>query len=351
MKKRLWVLILGLIVAWIISASIPASAEASNCQFVLGFKTLHDLIPNIVGNCLDNEQYAPSGDGLQDTTGPTGKGGLLVWQKSSNLTSFTDGYHTWILGPNGLQMRLNTQRFPWEPTVSSAPPPQGSAGTEQSRNWAGYAASGGSFTEVRATWTTPSPAAAPVVSGSGTWVGIGGLSSSDLIQAGTSELVAPSGQVHMSAWVETLPLPAQTVPLTVRPGDSITVSIVKQAGQNWSIRLANNTTGQSNQQTLTYASSLSSAEWIEEAPVSGRRLLPLSNFGTIQISRGTTTQDGVQRTIAQAEATPITMIGNLGVVLASPSPLFRDGASFSVTRNTTTLPVPLPSRPSLVPVP
>ncbi|MCL5946551.1 MAG: hypothetical protein M1298_00805, partial [Chloroflexi bacterium] len=35
------------------------------CQFILGFKTLHDLIPIIVGSCLDNEQHNPlNGDAL-----------------------------------------------------------------------------------------------------------------------------------------------------------------------------------------------------------------------------------------------------------------------------------------------
>ena len=46
---------------------------------------------------------------LQRTTN-----GLLVWQKDTNHTSFTDGYRTWVSGPLGLQQRLNTERFDWE---------------------------------------------------------------------------------------------------------------------------------------------------------------------------------------------------------------------------------------------
>ena len=83
-----------------------AQAEA-DCQFVLGFKTLRDLIGHdIVGQCLENEHYNAIGDSVQQTTG-----GLLVWRKADNWTAFTDGYRTWINGPNGLQQRLNTQRF------------------------------------------------------------------------------------------------------------------------------------------------------------------------------------------------------------------------------------------------
>ena len=36
------------------------------------------------------------------------------WRKADNRTAFTDGYRTWINGPNGLVDRLNSARFPWE---------------------------------------------------------------------------------------------------------------------------------------------------------------------------------------------------------------------------------------------
>ena len=35
-------------------------------------------------------------------------------RKADNWTAFTDGYRTWINGPNGLEQRLNTERFEWE---------------------------------------------------------------------------------------------------------------------------------------------------------------------------------------------------------------------------------------------
>lgn len=91
-------------------AASPSPAAAADCQFVLGFKTLHDLIPEVVGDCRANERHNPlSGDGLQETTR-----GLLVWRRADNFTAFTDGYRTWINGPHGVQVRLNTERFPWE---------------------------------------------------------------------------------------------------------------------------------------------------------------------------------------------------------------------------------------------
>ena len=89
---------------------LPNSVAAAECQFVLGFATLRNLIGHeIVGECLENEHYEANGDSLQQTTG-----GLLVWRKADNWTAFTDGYRTWINGPNGLEQRLNTERFEWE---------------------------------------------------------------------------------------------------------------------------------------------------------------------------------------------------------------------------------------------
>jgi hypothetical protein len=87
-----------------------AEAQPAACQFELGFQTLHDMIPTIVGDCIENEWHnASNGDGLQRTTN-----GLLVWRKADNWTAFTNGYMTWINGPFGLQSRLNTEHFAWE---------------------------------------------------------------------------------------------------------------------------------------------------------------------------------------------------------------------------------------------
>ena len=82
---------------------------AGACQFVLGFKTLHEMAPNDIGDCQDNQGFAPNGDAQQHTTK-----GLMAWRKADNWTAFTNGYQTWINGPDGLAIRLNTDRFPWE---------------------------------------------------------------------------------------------------------------------------------------------------------------------------------------------------------------------------------------------
>src|SRR6478736_6694465 len=104
------------------------------------------------------------------------------------------------------------------------------------------------------------------------------------------------------------------------------------------------TSKQSFQKKLTYRSSLSSAEWIEESPTVGRRtLLPLDDFGTVTFTNATTLESGKQRTIAQVGGQPITMYsstvqgrrgrfgqpgvrsGQAGQSLAQPSALGADG--------------------------
>lgn len=97
----------------LILAALPSDAKAqpAACQFRLGFRALHDLIPAIVGDCLEDERHSPdTGDALQRTTN-----GLLVWRNADNWTAFTDGSTTWLNGPAGVQRRPNAgPLFPWE---------------------------------------------------------------------------------------------------------------------------------------------------------------------------------------------------------------------------------------------
>ncbi len=125
---RLWLALAVVVALGIPLLSAPTSASAATCGFSLGFKALHDLIPTTVGDCLVDEHHSGNGDSLQETTGPTGAGGLLVWRKADNWTAYTDGYHTWVNGPSGLQERLNTERFAWEeepvaPVSAAVPAP------------------------------------------------------------------------------------------------------------------------------------------------------------------------------------------------------------------------------------
>jgi hypothetical protein len=211
----------------------------------------------------------------------------------------------------------------------------------ESQNWAGYAATEGGYTSVAATWSVPDLGFGSAPGIDAAWVGIGGVRSRDLIQAGTLRTVLANGATQQEAWVELLPRPPETVPLTLDPGDAIRISIEQQGPETWLITYSNLTSGKGYQTTKRYASSLSSAEWVEEAPSAGRRrTMALDNFGTVRFSAASAVRDLQVVNIAQAHAHAITMITPNGQHLAEPSLVGSDGESFSVTR--TAIPSPAP---------
>lgn len=211
--------------------------------------------------------------------------------------------------------------------------------TDSSLNWAGYTATSGSYTGVSGTWTIPAVTGNTALSADAAWVGIGGVSSNDLIQAGT-QAISQNGIVQYQAWYEILPQVSQTVNLPVKSGDSITASITQQSTGVWLVVLQDNTSGQTYQQTVQYISSLSSAEWIEEMPMSGNSLLPLDNFNSISFSNASTIKSGVRESLSQTGATAISMLNSINQTLASPSAVGSDGQSFTVTEATQTADTP-----------
>src|SRR5438034_237941 len=90
------------------------------------------------------------------------------------------------------------------------------------------------------------------------WVGIGGVRSRDLIQAGTQRIVLDNGATQDEAWLELLPRAPETVPLKLGPANTIRVSIDQQGPELWLIAFNNITSGQTYQVTKHYASSLTS---------------------------------------------------------------------------------------------
>jgi hypothetical protein len=203
-----------------------------------------------------------------------------------------------------------------------------------SHNWSGYAAASGSYTGVTGTWTVPVPGITGTPGVGATWVGIGGVNTQDLIQAGTQDVAAGGGQAQFQTWIEMLPQASQQVPVAVVPGDSVTVSITEQgAGSGkWQIAITNNTSGQTYQTNVQYTSSESSAEWIMEAPSGSNGVLPLDNFSSVAFTTATAVQNGQTVDISQLGAQPITMVNANGQALAVPSAIDSTGSSFSVAR-------------------
>jgi hypothetical protein len=112
--------------------------QAPGCQFVLGFKTLHDLLPSDAGDCLEDQSFASDGDAQQRTSK-----GLMAWRKADNTTAFTNGFKTLLLGPDGLASRLNSDRFSWEapapapaaPKAAATPVPQATPAAKPVYPW------------------------------------------------------------------------------------------------------------------------------------------------------------------------------------------------------------------------
>src|SRR5205085_2836066 len=96
------------------------------------------------------------------------------------------------------------------------------------------------------------------------------------------------GRVMYEAWYEILPDYQTHVPLAVRAGDSVSVSLTEISTDIWQLKFTNNTTGRTYTKNIPYKSSRSSAEWIQEMPVGvvGDSLgyLPLDNFGRVQFT-------------------------------------------------------------------
>jgi hypothetical protein len=236
--------------------------------------------------------------------------------------------------------------IPGEPGQPAPAPFVTPPDTGTSHNWSGYNATGGTFTSVTGTWTVPQVSTSSAQGASATWVGIGGVSSRDLIQAGTEDTASGTGRTRYEAWVETLPQPSHPIKLAVSPGDSVTVSLTEQSTGTWALDFKNNTSGQEYKNNIQYDSSESSAEWVEEAPSGGRNLLPLDAFGTVTFSSASATKNGQTLNVQQLGATSITMKGAGNATLATPSPIGADGSSFSITRSSATA-SPAPSGPRL----
>jgi hypothetical protein len=218
---------------------------------------------------------------------------------------------------------------PTTPVPSVAP-----GNDNTSRNWSGYSASHASYTAVSGTWTVPQVAVSGAAGVGATWVGIGGVDSRDLIQAGTQDTGSGDGDSQYQAWIEMLPADSQQVALAVEPGDSVTVSIseTSRGSGAWHIAITNNMTAAMYQTDVKYRSSESSVEWIEEAPSGQNGVLPLDDFGTVSFTGATATQNGENVTLGQVGASPITVLNASRQPLAVPSVIGSDGESFSVTR-------------------
>lgn len=100
----------AIVPGWPTPESRPAPSP-SQCQFRHGFAEVYGAMPDIVGDCVEDESDGPSGTDTQQRT----TNGLLVWRRADGLVAFTDGGRTWVRAPDGgVYRRGNDERFNWE---------------------------------------------------------------------------------------------------------------------------------------------------------------------------------------------------------------------------------------------
>jgi hypothetical protein len=195
-----------------------------------------------------------------------------------------------------------------------------------STNWSGYAATGGPFTSVSASWTQPGASCgAGETSYSSFWVGLDGYSSNTVEQTGT-DADCSSGTPRYYAWYEMYPKFPVNLSNPVQPGDSMSASVSVANGGRFTLTISDSTRNWtvSTTQRLNKAS-LSSAEVIAEAPSSRGGVLPLANFGTVSFSGASA--NGVS--LSSFNPDDITMQSG-STVKAQPGKISSSG-SFSVT--------------------
>jgi Peptidase A4 family len=187
----------------------------------------------------------------------------------------------------------------WLGGAGSAAAASTSVQSSDSQNWAGYVASGTSFSSVSGSWTVPTVTAGSSSDQgySAVWVGLGGSgsSSSSLEQIGTGADYV-NGQADYYAWYELLPAAQVRLNLPIHAGDRVSASVTVH-GTSVRLALADATTGQSLDRTLQMsAPDTSSAEWIVEAPAlqsaAGAQILPLADFSKVTFGGATATADG-----------------------------------------------------------
>ena len=202
------------------------------------------------------------------------------------------------------------------------------AANPTSTNWAGYIASGGTYTSVSATWTQPTVKCTSngIVT---LWVGLDGDTDNTVEQTGTGA-DCRSGSPQYYAWWQTYPTNNQMVysGVPVAPGDQITATVTYADG-NYTMALADTSQNWSKSTTAAAPSGASnaSAEVVIEAAGINNVASVLPNFAKAAFSSAT--MNGGPPTSAGAQ--PYDMLNNNNALIARTTPTDATGGAFTIT--------------------
>lgn len=201
---------------------------------------------------------------------------------------------------------------------------------DTSDNWAGYAATGGTYDSVSSSWVEPSVNCGSEDTYSSFWVGLDGDGTDSVEQTGT-EADCSGGQAYYSSWYEMYPAYPVNYDDDIEPGDSMTGSVTTDGSGDFTLTLTDDSQGWTETQN-EYSSSAQagSAEIIAEAPYSDG-VLPLSDFGTVGFT-GSTVNGGA---LGDSDPDSIDLVSDGGTTEATTSGLDGSGEDFSVTWEST----------------
>jgi Peptidase A4 family len=220
--------------------------------------------------------------------------------------------------PGGLMVRPGGQ--------AAGPSARGVRHQDESTNWSGYAATGGTgaFHSVAASWIEPTGHCTSRRSArySSFWVGLDGFNSNSVEQTGTDVDCSGTTPVYYG-WYEMFPAAPVNYSNTVRPGDHFSASVTFSGTSTYTLVLTDSTRGWTHTTTKSESGlARSSAEVITEAPSSSSGVLPLADFGTVSYS--TSTANGTS--LGTQNPTEIIMIDNSGRDKDSTSAIGSGGA-------------------------
>jgi hypothetical protein len=195
---------------------------------------------------------------------------------------------------------------------------------DRSFNWGGYAATGGPFESVSASWTIPTGTCTDDIGFASFWIGLDGFDNDTVEQTGT-DVVCHNGKPLYDVWYELFPAFPVYISRPVTAGDHITASVTAQPRGLFLISIANVTQGWTRAVLKPLKTATrTSAEVITERAFNGSGFFPYVQFDSTTFTNATV--DG--RPLGHYEPTRITMATD-DTVFAEPSPLVH-GQDFTL---------------------
>jgi peptidase A4-like protein len=128
--------------------------------------------------------------------------------------------------------------------LPAVPPPPGTVTSVTTTNWAGYAATGQTFTKASATFSDPSVNCTTTPNAfSYHWVGLDGFNNGTVEQDGVASFCY-QGVTYYWAWYELYPQSPVTA-FNINPGDAVNASVTYAGSGNYTLKLTDVTSGQS----------------------------------------------------------------------------------------------------------